>query len=156
MADKKPKVSKRAKEELKNIKSSEFSLVEQEGFDVEAFEKKNFGKTKKIGEEEIQKLFTEAQSRDENPAKELFEVKGDVRTRTELSRRNVGDIVRLKTLSKELGFTELNDIADEFMYLMISHDRKSRKEFVETTKNNLENQQGANFFNRVGNMFRPS
>lgn len=105
-----------------------------------------------IKEDELEKYFTEANNSD-NPAKELFEVKGDIRTRTELSKVQIACISKLDFVSEELNFPELKKFTNDFMHLMVSHDRKSRKEFVETVKGEREHQQGNGFFNRLGGVF---
>ena len=148
----KPKKTKITKEERKEMLKEFKAELQNKNFDPKVFENKNFGTSLPVQEEQIQKYFNET-TQQENSAKELFDVKGDVRTRTELSPKQIGSVVKLKYLSKELDFPELDTIAEDFMYCMISKNRQSRKEFVDVHKSQNELGQGSGFFGRVKNMF---
>jgi len=146
--NKKPKISKEEREEI----LKPFRELENKGFDQKSFEEKNYGKTLAVKEEQIQKYFSET-SEQQNPAKELFDVKGDIRTRTQLSKSQVSGVVKLYFLANELNMPELKKVADNFMHCQVSLERQSRKEFVETMKNNNELQQGGGFFNKFRGIF---
>jgi hypothetical protein len=147
----KAKTPKMSKEERKQVLAP-FEELQNQGFDASKFEKKAFGKEITVNDEEIQKYFSET-TNNENPAKELFEVRGDIRTRTELTKKQVSSVVKLKYLSNELMFPELSAIAENFMYCQVSKDRKSRAEFVDTMKGQNEMNQGGGFFSKFRGLF---
>lgn len=149
--NKQPKKPKITKEERKLMYND--LTIEGKKFNIDEFEKQRFGNVQQINtQDEIEEAFNEVNGND-NPAKELFSNKGDVRLKTELSKKQISAITRLNYLSVELNFPELKQVTDDFMHLMISHDRKSRKEFVETMKLNNDNSQGGGFFNRFRGIF---
>ena len=61
--------------------------------------------------------------------KELFNIK-DVETKTELSIKQIILINQKRTICDLLGWDSLEMCLDDFMLLMISHQRKGRGEFV--------------------------
>jgi hypothetical protein len=48
---------------------------------------------------------------------------------------------------------EIKNVCDDFVTMRISLERKSRKEFVDAHKSDLQNKQGSGFFNGIGQMF---
>jgi len=71
--------------------------------------------------------------------KELFTLK-NVETKTELSTQQIILINQKRAIAKLIGFDKLNIVLDDFMFLMISKERKGRSEFVDGFKSNREQQ----------------
>jgi len=80
--------------------------------------------------------------------KELFSSEG-IKTRTDLSERQVSIVARLNFMSRYIDHDNLGIMIREFLELRVSKDRKSRKEFVESLKASNDNKGGANVFNRM-------
>ena len=58
--------------------------------------------------------------------------KGDLRTQTELDKEEVRALSVLLEVSQKFGAVRLEDFAKNFMALMVSHDRGSRREVVQS------------------------
>ena len=69
--------------------------------------------------------------------KELFKKK-EIESKTELNIQQIILINQKRTISELLDFKSLNDCLDDFMVLMVSHQRKGRGEFVEGFKSGRE------------------
>lgn len=65
--------------------------------------------------------------------KELFDSK-DVKTKTELSAKQINIMNSKRMISKMLNWERLEESLDDFMQLSISKDRKGRIEFVDGFK----------------------
>lgn len=85
--------------------------------------------------------------------KELFEMK-NVETKTELSIDQIILINQKRTIAKLINFESLSDALNDFMFLMVSHRRRGRSEFVDGFKSERENKmnaQGGGFFSSMKN-----
>ena len=92
---------------------------------------------------------TKEQKKDLDVLKELFTLK-DIESKTELNIQQIIMINQKRTLSKMLGFESLETCLNDFMILMVSHQRKGRGEFVDGFKSDREREVkagGGGFFN---------
>lgn len=71
--------------------------------------------------------------------KELFDSK-DVKTKTELSTKQINIMNSKRMIAKMLDWDRLNESLTDFMQLSISKDRKGRAEFVDGFKADREKQ----------------
>lgn len=91
--------------------------------------------------------------------KELLNLEGDIRGKTELSGKQIRALIKIRYLAKILGDKDnpdpvLTAICDELMALNVSKDRKSRGEFVEGIKGMNPYQQRQGMFDKIGGWFR--
>ena len=85
--------------------------------------------------------------------KELFEMK-NVETKTELSIQQIILINQKRTIAKLIKFDSLDNALNDFMFLMVSHRRRGRSEFVDGFKSERENkinQANGGFFSSMKN-----
>ena len=86
--------------------------------------------------------------------KELFSVQ-DIKTKTDLSEKQVSKIARVFYLADFLDMPELKTLMTEFITLRVSKDRKSREEFVNAFKSDRDSKQGfmSGLMGSVGDVF---
>lgn len=85
--------------------------------------------------------------------KELFKLK-EIETKTELSIQQVILINQKRMIAELLGWDSLEFALNDFMLLMVSHQRKGRAEFVDGFKSDREQkvqQSGGGFFKNLQN-----
>ena len=97
--------------------------------------------------------------------KELLSIDGQLDGKTDLSTKHINALIKLDFLANFLGERDkesgnivpdpsIKAIIDNFKRLRISHDRKSRKEFVSGIQGSNAMNRTEGMFNRMGNWFR--
>ena len=112
--------------------------------------REKFGKGEEIGlqshdmmpsvddSDSIEDMFRNEQSANQHEVKELFS-EGKVKSRTDLSSRQIKLVTKAFYLAKITGMKEINQLLADFMTLRISDSRQSRKEYVEGLKAKIDN-----------------
>ena len=90
------------------------------------------------GVEDFSNMFNNETSNPSDNVKELFK-EDKVKTRTELTKRQVKQFTKAYYLADITGMPEIKGLLDNFLKLQISKDRKSRIEFVDGLKAKLDN-----------------
>lgn len=123
--------------------------------------REKFGKGEEIGlqlhemmpsvdvSDSIEDMFRNEQSANQHEVKELFS-EGKVKSRTDLSSRQIKLITKALYLGKLTGMKEINQLLSDFMTLRISDSRQSRKEYVEGLKAKMDNAISNNMLNVRG------
>lgn len=91
--------------------------------------------------------------KEDKETKELFSNKG-IKTRTDLSDREISILSRLLFLCDKFRLQDLNTALHNFMELRVSKGRKSRKEFIEGMKSQQMNQLPFPMGNQGGGFFK--
>lgn len=91
-------------------------------------------------EPSLDRMFNAENSNAGENVKELF-AEEKVKARTDLSARQISRIARAYYMCELLQMPEIKQLLNEFITLRISHDRKSRAEFVEGLKAHADNMQ---------------
>lgn len=103
-------------------------------------------------DKEVMNDLLRTQTEQRADAKELLTggVENDVRTKSDLTTEEIKLVVLAKQYAKLIKSNKLSLMIEDLLFLKISKDRKSRKEFVEAYKNDLPDNQGffKNLFNR--------
>lgn len=97
---------------------------------------------------DIDSLFDNELGSDNDILKELF-YSHDVEVRTDISAEQASIIARLKLMSTHINHPSLYTLLTDYMQLLISKDRKSRKEFVEGIVGSDETRKKASFFGKM-------
>ena len=85
--------------------------------------------------------------------KELFYLKEDLQSKTDLTKNEISYISRLMYVASLTDNPALKMILEEFMKLQVSRDRKGRKEYVEATIGTSKTGQREGLFSRLGGVF---
>jgi len=74
-------------------------------------------------------------------AERLLEAKGNILTKSELTKREINRLALLYAISKKYGFDFVKELIETILLMRISLNRKGRKEVVEIFKKVLEHEE---------------